>query len=90
MYDTLPLDEFDAPVFNRIHQVVVQEIPHAPQVVDSSHLFWDVATREYNRSQRFKLWSLVFPLPPILEDEQMPGKQRTNRPLCAHAQNEVS
>ena len=64
-----PLDEFDAPVYNRIHQeqfvagettqntfenpvvqeqVVVQEIPQAPQVVDSFPLLGDVAAHECN------------------------------------------
>ena len=65
-----PLEEFDAPVYDQIHQehivagemtqhrvgnpavqehVIVQEIPQAPQVVDSSPLLGDVAAREYNQ-----------------------------------------
>ena len=65
-----PLEEFDALVYNQIHQeqivageptqhrvgnpavpeqVVVQEIPQVPQVVDSSPLLGDAAAREYNQ-----------------------------------------
>ena len=80
-----PFEEFTAPVYNQVHQeqivagevtlnivgnpavqeqVIVQEIPQAPQVVDS--------------------FPVDFPIPPVLDDEQMLLRYQAHIDQCVH------
>ena len=57
-------------------QVIFQEIPHAPQVVDSFPLLEDVAAREYNQVHHEQLVATVQPYVPFHEFPEVQVAER--------------